>query len=189
MPPADPSSLLPVPVPPNNRNDPFHQSPPFDHPPYQSEEDREEEQRQALEKVHQLDLEGAKTDLRNLTMELQAPDARRVRPLTLRIQRMRVAVLLLQEAHTGIADPGTNRELNLLNKLVTGRGLDEMDEQEAREEAQARAKALEDRMRDRGADPAAAQRIARALQAVMRAPAATTPEGPDGPAEPYSQAG
>lgn len=181
MPPADPRSLLPQPAQTDaNRADPFHQTPPMAMAPYKSPEEIAEEEKAERDKAHELSLEEAKGELNKLCRELRTADAKRVKPLALQIQRLRVTILLLQEAHSGIADPSTYRELNLLAKMVEDKGLDDMTEQEARDAAQQVATEREARLAARGGDIASANRIVRLLQSVM-----STPHGPDStPAKP-----
>ena len=177
MPPADPQALIPMPpAVPANRDDPFHQEPAFDRPPYAVRDDDEADPKDtALEKAHNQSLDEAKDELRALTNELRTADNKRIKQLSIKVQRQRVTVLLLQEAHTGIADPSTHRELSLLNKLVAGRSLDEMDEEQAREETQQRQQAAVSRLQARGASEATAQRVVRVLGAVMRQPTPLKP--------------
>jgi len=82
------------------------------------------------------------------------------------LQRLRVALITLNELVTNISDPTAKQEISLLSKMLTGRlesGEGETDEAMEEEAAKARLASL-------GIDPAAADNMARglrALQAVM----------------------
>jgi hypothetical protein len=186
MPPADPRTLLPQPVQTaTNRTDPFHQEPAMALAPYRTPEEIAEAEKAEREKAHELSLDEAKAELNKLSRELRTADAKRVKPLALQIQRLRVTILLLQEAHSGIADPSTYRELSLLAKMVEDKGLDDMTEQDARDAAQQVASEREARLASRGGDIASANRIVRLLQSVMNDGSSLKPHGPDStPAKP-----
>jgi hypothetical protein len=119
----------------------------------------------------------AKKLLQQRAQELLDADAKSLPRLTKEIQRLRVVLQILNEADTGESDPQVHKELSLLNKLITGKGLDGLegdDEAEKRERQQEAEKLLA----DRGVDPAQAGRFMRILQAVMGA-GGTSGSGPD----------
>lgn len=125
----------------------------------------------------------AKKLLQAKAQELLDADAKSLPRLTKEIQRLRVVLLILNEADTSESDPQVHKELSLLNKLVTGKGLEglEGDDEEERRERHQKAEEL---LADRGVDPAAAGRFMRILQAVMGTGGAGGSGAGDADAEP-----
>jgi len=125
-----------------------------------------------------LSAKDAKALLQKKAQELLDADAKSLPRLTKEIQRLRVVLQILNEADTGESDPQVHKELSLLNKLITGKGLEGLegdDEVERRE----RHQKAEELLADRGVDPAQAGRFMRILTAVMGAGASGSGDDED----------
>ena len=103
----------------------------------------------------------AKDRLREKVNELSTADPARTRTIAVEIQQLRIAMYLLQELETGTPNPDIYKELSLLTRMTTGKGLNEVPSEEPLDEDRERLLA------DRGLDPVAASRIARVLASVM----------------------
>lgn len=83
------------------------------------------------------------------------------------LQRLRVALITLNELVTNVTDPTAKQEISLLSKMLSGRE----DSGGAGEDDQMEEDAAKARLAGLGIDPASADNMARglrALQAVMR---------------------
>lgn len=118
----------------------------------------------------------AKKLLQQKAQELLDADAKSLPRLTKEIQRLRVVLQILNEADTGESDPQVHKELSLLNKLITGKGLEGLEGDDETEKRERHQKA-EELLADRGVDPAQAGRFMRILTAVMGAGGVNS--GPD----------
>lgn len=119
-----------------------------------------------------LSLDDAKKLLQQKAQELLDADAKSLPRLTKEIQRLRVVLQILNEADTGESDPQVHKELSLLNKLITGKGLEGLEGDDETEKRERHQKA-EELLADRGVDPTQAGRFLRVLQAVMGAGASS----------------
>lgn len=79
------------------------------------------------------------------------------------VQRARVAMMVLREITTDLADPTTYRELTLLNKLVA------QVEGDLEETVELEAQKATDRMAEIGVSPTQAEGLVRVLNALMSA--------------------
>lgn len=87
-----------------------------------------------------------------------------VAELQMEIQRLRVVHMVLREVESSVFDPNTYKEMNLLNRMFTGRDLEtEADKKDSAE----KEAAASDKLQKLGADAGQAQRIARVLNSVM----------------------
>jgi len=129
-------------------------------------------------------LEEAKAKLAVLTNELLTAQPARLPGLTIEIQRLRVACMLLREVENNIADSNTYREVALLNRLLTGRDIEsEAEKKKSVEDAEKAARVLG----ARGVTPASAHRILKILNSVMeegRGGEQSEPDEPDETADP-----
>lgn len=125
-------------------------------------------------------LQDASDLLRAKALELLDAGPARVSQLNIDIQKLRVLCMVLREVELGVSDPNTYKELNLLNKMLTGKDM-EADEnrQTAEEEASATA-ALE----SRGIKAESASRMMRALTSIMLDKATVLPDDDDEPPDP-----
>ncbi len=117
----------------------------------------------------------AKTAVQRLTGELASATAEQVPGLLLRIQRARVVWLLLAETDAGAADPQTLKELNSLNKMLTGKDLGG-DEPEGDKERLARTAEM---LTARGVSAEGVPQILRVLESVMSDGIRTRPAEPN----------
>lgn len=82
------------------------------------------------------------------------------------LQRLRVALITLNELITNVSDPTAKQEISLLSKMLTGR----LESGEGEAEEALEVDAAKARLATQGIDPASADNMARglrALQAVM----------------------
>jgi hypothetical protein len=132
------------------------------------------------------DLTAVKAQIHQLTMDLLTADPVQVPAMTQRLQRLRIAMLMLREIVEDVADPHAHRELTLLQKMMAGQsGQSDGERPEQQEEQAAR-----ERLTSVGVDPAAAGQLVRVLQALQAAMdhpsayAATDDDTPQPPQQP-----
>jgi len=108
----------------------------------------------------------AKAKLRTLTMQLADVEPDNLPDHLRKIQVARLQWLLIHEMDSHTASPQTQRELNSLNKSITGK--DSGDDSEPGETDADRADRAQKLLHDKfGIDPAGATRVVRALESVM----------------------
>lgn len=115
----------------------------------------------------------AKTIVQQLTGELAAATTENIPGLLQRIQRARVVWLLLNEVNEGVADPQTLKELNSLNKMLTGKDLGNPDPDE-----NDRLAKTSELLASRGVSAEGVPQILRVLESVM-SDGLRTPPVPD----------
>lgn len=111
-----------------------------------------------------LDLEDIKRRIKAETQKLLKASGPALAAITRKLQRLRVAKMLLVEVD-GASDPNVHRELTLLNKLLAAEGASN-DDASAQDEAASRQRA-QDLIQARGGSPQSAENIARVLSSVM----------------------
>ena len=123
--------------------------------------------------------------IKEKTGELLSAPPQHIPALTLELQKLRIAAMVLRETENGVSDPNTYKELTLLNRLMTGRDLEtEAERQAAAAETDEAEKVLE----RKGISPESARRILRVLSVI--APPSTglsdeePPEPDDEPSSP-----
>ncbi len=95
--------------------------------------------------------------------ELLSCDETKLPQVARELQRLRVAMISLNELVTNISDPTAKQELGLLTKMLHGR--DESGEGAAEDELEEAAAAK--RLREADIDPESAENMARALRALQ----------------------
>jgi hypothetical protein len=125
--------------------------------------------------------------------ELLKADASRIPALTLELQRLRVAAIMLKEMDEGVVDPAAYKELALLNRMIANSDVEGEAARQESEQDMARASRL---LAERGVSALSAQRIIRVLTAASATPEAPAEEAddvtdldPDADAEPTRRAG
>lgn len=131
---------------------------PEDLPPATAQALPEEVKEQA-----RLDLQRVQQDLRVLAEKLRTAADADIPKLNREVQRARVAMMVLREITTDLADPTTYRELTLLNKLVA------QVEGDLEETVELEAQKATDRMAEIGVSPTQAEGLVRVLNALMSA--------------------
>lgn len=128
-----------------------------------------------------LSLEQAQDMLRAKAIEYVDASPARVSTLNVEIQKLRIICMVLREVELGVSDPNTYKELNLMNKMLTGKDIEgDADRQQTEQEEAEATAALE----KRGLKAESAGRILRALTAILDKsipdePTDDEPEPPD----------
>ena len=114
------------------------------------------------------------SQLRERINELLTAEPSKLPALTIEVQRLRVAVLLLREMENQITDQNTYREVALLNRLLSGKDIEsEAEKKKSMEDADKAARVLE----AQGISPESAHRMAKALASVLPAGTGGTEHG------------
>jgi hypothetical protein len=108
--------------------------------------------------------------------ELLHAEPSKIPGLTLELQRLRVAAMMITEMDEGVADPATYKELNLLNRMITNADL---EGDAARVESEADIASATKLLTERGISRQSAQRITRVLTAAQSVPMVDAYEEPD----------
>lgn len=102
--------------------------------------------------------------LKTKAKELLFCQPQNISTLTQEIQRLRIVAALFSEIENRLQDPNLYKEMNLLNRMTTGKDLEsEQIRRRADEEIEAAREKLE---RHYGVSPDSANRIARAIATV-----------------------
>jgi hypothetical protein len=109
-------------------------------------------------------LMAVKQHIQAKSSELLLAEPGQLQTLTQELQRLRVAMLMLREIVEDVADPTTYRELNLLNKMITGH--DPSEEALRKEQAQGEQDAVE-RLANVGLTRESAGGMVRVLQSLQ----------------------